>query len=158
MIVVSDTSPINYLVLIGLQELLPKLFGRVVIPEAVQRELQAPGTPEPVGHFLVATPRWLEVRSAPGIPAALEHLDPGERETIALAVAIGAEFVLLDERRGRLATRQQGLRVAGTLAVIGLAAERRLVALEDALDRLQKSNFRVSPRLLTGVREGTMDE
>jgi len=51
MIVVSDTSPINYLVLIAFHDLLPKLFDLVLIPEAVQRELQAGGTPEPVRQF-----------------------------------------------------------------------------------------------------------
>ena len=37
MIAVSDTSPLNYLILIELQDVLPKLFGRVLIPEAVHR-------------------------------------------------------------------------------------------------------------------------
>jgi hypothetical protein len=48
MTVVSDTSPINYLVLLELPELLPKLFGRVLIPEAVHRELQSIRAPDPV--------------------------------------------------------------------------------------------------------------
>ena len=69
MIVVSDTSPINYLVLIEFQYLLPELFDLVLIPEAVHRELQAGGTPEPVRQFVAAAPGWLEVRSAPDVPA-----------------------------------------------------------------------------------------
>lgn len=56
MIVVSDTSPINYLVLIDRQDLLHVLFGSVLIPEAVHRELQAAGTPEPVRQFVSASP------------------------------------------------------------------------------------------------------
>jgi predicted nucleic acid-binding protein len=48
MIIVSDTSPINYLVLIREIELLPKLFGEVVIPQAVLDELKQEGTPEAV--------------------------------------------------------------------------------------------------------------
>jgi len=43
MTVVSDTSPLNYLTLVGLEHLLPTLFGRVIIPLAVQKELEAPG-------------------------------------------------------------------------------------------------------------------
>ncbi len=50
MIVVSDTSPLNYLILIGEEELLPKLFGRVVIPNAVFGELQAAGASEKVSQ------------------------------------------------------------------------------------------------------------
>lgn len=158
MIVASDTSPINYLVLIELQHILPKLFDRVVIPEAVQRELLADGTPESVRQFVGAAPGWLQVRSAPEVPATLMHLDSGEREAIALALHIGAEFVLLDERKGRQAAREQGLQVSGTLGVIALAAERKLVGLEDTRDRLQKTNFRVSPRLLKSVGQGTFDD
>ena len=44
MIVVSDTSPLNYLVLIEEVEVLPAIFGRVVVPPAVVEELQAPGS------------------------------------------------------------------------------------------------------------------
>jgi predicted nucleic acid-binding protein len=134
------------------------LFDRVVIPEAVQRELQAVGTPEPVRQFVAAAPDWLEVRSVPEVPATLKHLDSGEREAIALALYVGARFVLLDERKGRQAAKGQGLQVSGTLGVIGLAVERRLVGLEDALDRLQKTNFRVSPRLVRSMREGSVND
>lgn len=134
------------------------MFDRVVIPEAVQRELQAVGTPEPVRQFVAAAPDWLEVRSVPEVPATLKHLDSGEREAIALALYVGARFVLLDERKGRQAAKGQGLQVSGTLGVIGLAVERRLVGLEDALDRLQKTNFRVSPRLVRSMREGSVND
>jgi predicted nucleic acid-binding protein len=156
MIVVSDTSPINYLILIEFQHLLPTLFERVLIPEAVQRELRAGGTLEPVRQFVDAAPAWLEVRSVPNVPATLTHLDAGEGEAIALGLAVGAEVILLDERKGRQAAKEQGRTVSGMLGVIGLAAERKLVSLEDAIDRLQKTNFRVSPRLLKRVREGTV--
>ena len=157
MIVVSDTSPIPYLVLIESHALLPGLFDVVLIPEAVRRELQADGTPEPVRQLVAATPSWLEVRSAPEVPATLKHLDSGEREVIALALSVGAEVVLLDERKGRQAAKEHGLQPFGTLGVLGLAAERKLVALGEALDRLQKTNFRASPGLLKRLREGTVD-
>lgn len=67
MIVVSDTSPLNYLVLIELQDLLPNLFERVLIPEAVHRELQSPAAPDPIRRFLASPPVWLEVRPAPEV-------------------------------------------------------------------------------------------
>jgi predicted nucleic acid-binding protein len=154
MIVVSDTSPINYLVLIELQDLLPKLLDRVLIPEAVHRELQSTEAPDPIKRFLAEDPDWLEVRATPEIAPALRHLDAGEREAISLALSIGADSVLLDERKGRQAAREQGLRVSGTLGLIRLAADQKLIALKDALDRLAKTNFRVSPRLLNSVRGG----
>jgi predicted nucleic acid-binding protein len=91
----------------------------------------------------------------PDIPAALRHLDSGEREAISLALSVGADLILVDERKARQAAEEQALQVSGTLAVIGLAAEHKLVTLGDAVDRLAKTNFRVSPRLLKSVREGT---
>ncbi len=48
MIVVSDTSPLNYLILIGREELLPKLFGRVIIPQIVFDELKGVSAPAPL--------------------------------------------------------------------------------------------------------------
>lgn len=59
MIVVSDTSPINYLVLIQAIELLPKLFGKVVIPQAVLYELRQKRTPEAVKNWIDSRPNWL---------------------------------------------------------------------------------------------------
>lgn len=154
MIVVSDTSPINYLVLIELQDLLPKLFERVLIPEAVHRELQSMAAPDPIKRFLAEAPDWLEVRPSPEIDPGLRHLDSGEQEAISLALSIGADSVLLDERKRRQAAREQGLRVSGTLGSIRLAAGQGLITLKDALDRLEKTNFRVSPRLLNSLRGG----
>ena len=62
--------------------------------------------------------------------------------------------MLLDERKGRQAARERGLRVSGTLGVIRLAADEGLITVTDALDRLEKTNFRVSPRLFNSLRGG----
>jgi predicted nucleic acid-binding protein len=155
MIVVSDTSPINYLVLIELQDLLPELFQRVLIPDAVHRELQSTGAPDPIRRFLAEAPNWLEVRPSPEIDAALPHLDSGEREVIALALSTKADSVLLDERKGRQAARARGLLVSGTLGVIRRAADQGLITLTDALDRLEKTNFRATPKLFNSLRGST---
>ena len=61
--------------------------------------------------------------------------------------------MLIDERLGRQAAEAHGLEAYGTLGIILVAAQRKLINAEDALDRLQKTNFRVSPRLLRSVRE-----
>jgi predicted nucleic acid-binding protein len=62
MIIVADTSPINYLVLIGAIDILKALFGRVIIPQAVLGELQHEKTPTAVKVWCDAYPDWLEVR------------------------------------------------------------------------------------------------
>jgi len=62
MIVVADTSPINYLVLIREIEILPRLYGKVVIPQTVREELLRPIAPEIVRTWTAQAPAWLEAR------------------------------------------------------------------------------------------------
>ena len=148
MIVVSDTSPLNYLVLIDLQHILPELFERILIPSAVRDELQSAGAPEAIVQFMAAAPAWLETRQVSAVDPQLQHLDRGEREAISLAASLSVGSVLIDERKGRLAARERGLAVSGTLGVLDLAARRGLVTLSEALWRLEGTTFRVSPRLI----------
>ncbi len=63
MIVVADTTPINYLVLTGHDGLLPKLFGQVLIPREVLRELRAEATPHAVREWIKSPPDWVEIRA-----------------------------------------------------------------------------------------------
>jgi predicted nucleic acid-binding protein len=69
MIVVSDTSPLNYLILTEATQVLPALFGRVYAPQAVIQELAHRGSPEAVRLWATSPPEWLSVKQ----PA---HIDP----------------------------------------------------------------------------------
>ena len=85
-VVVADTSPLNYLTLIDLIDVLPRLYGRVVIPQDVLSELTSPVAPREVREWARTLPDWLEVRSVPpSDDPALSNLDAGERSAIALA-------------------------------------------------------------------------
>lgn len=150
MIVVSDTGPLNYLILIGESAVIPRLYRRLLIPRAVADELAAPAAPDAVREWLAAPPDWLDIRvteSALGPPT----LHPGERETIALARTLQADLVLLDEKKGRAAARSQGLRVVGTLGVLAQAAAQDLIRLPDAVAKLRDTSFQVSDTLLAAV-------
>lgn len=154
MIVISDTTPLNYLVLIGEQELLARLFERVVIPRAVWTELQAEGAPEAVRAWLANRPDWLEIRQANlSADAALAALDHGEQEAILLAQELRADLLLMDDRDGRLEAARRNLAVVGTLGVLDKGAERDLLDLPEALARLQQTSFRVAPLLLESLLE-----
>lgn len=155
MTVVSDTSPINYLVLIELQDLLPALFGHVLIPGAVLRELQSPEAPAKIRKWMASTPNWLESRTVTNLSDDLRQLDAGEREAIGLAQSTGIGLLLLDERKARHAARERGLAVSGTLGVIDLAARRGLVNLIEAVNKLERTTFRASPRLIRFILEGS---
>lgn len=99
MIVVADTSPLNYLVLIGEIDLLPFLFGHVLLPQAA---FQHPKTPPKMRQWIGHPPAWLEVRTVNSAASPmLMTLDVGEREAIQLALELGVSTVLIDEAEGR---------------------------------------------------------
>ena len=146
MIVVSDTSPLHYLVLIDQASLLPAIFGRVLTTPLVMAELGRPEAPAKLRGWLAQSPAWLEVRSPHSVPAS-SRLDPGETEAIALAHELQADTILIDDRDGAKFAREQGLFVTGTLGVLQTAARRGLVSLADALAALRGTNFRHSAAL-----------
>jgi len=150
MIVIADTSPLNYLVLIGEAEILKRLYGRVVIPEAVLRELQHPQIPAPVAKWIARRPAWLEIQQTTIAPdAGLRLLGEGEREAIILAQQHRPEALLLmDEGKGRREALRRNLRITGTLGVLNDAASRGWVDLPSAFERLRQTTFRASPSLL----------
>jgi predicted nucleic acid-binding protein len=151
-IVIADTSPINYLILIGEIDLLPKLYSEIVIPQAVADELRSPDAPGRVRAWIAAIPDWLSVKApVPTHDQRLSGLDSGERDAIALALQLNAELVLIDERDARSVAQICGLSVAGTLRVLSTAASRNLVDLESAFELLQKSNFRANPGLFDAL-------
>lgn len=142
-LIVSDASPLHYLALIGETQILPTLYGQVIIPQKVFSELQQPATPQAVKAFAASLPSWLEIRAvSTPIDAALSHLDRGEQEAITLAIEIQADTLLIDENDGRRAAKSKGLIVVGTLGVLYTAAVDGLCDLENAIDRLRKTNFR----------------
>jgi predicted nucleic acid-binding protein len=144
--VIADTTPINYLVLIGAQELLPALFVDVFIPETVLRELQAPSTPETVRQWITSHPPWLKpIKMASPPDTTFSHLDEGEREAIQLAVESGADLLLVDERAARREATSRGLATSGTLGILDRAAEKGLVDFAQALHRLTQTSFYLSP-------------
>ena len=147
MIVVSDTSPLNYLVLIGADQVLPSLFGRVLTPPEVLAEMQHAKAPPQVSAWAQNPPPWLEVRSPQETPS-FPGLGPGESAAIALAQQENATALLIDERDGTAVARQLGLVVTGTLAILALAAERGLLSLPAAFADLRQTTFRGPAQLM----------
>jgi predicted nucleic acid-binding protein len=149
-VVISDTSPVRYLVLIGQVELLPALYTEVLIPQAVADELRQPATPELVRGWIAHRPSWLRVvpPTAGPAPASPVDLDRGEHDAIVLALQLKADLVLMDEREGVEEARRLGLIVTGTVGILDLAAERGLIDLVPAIARLRETNFRINPSLL----------
>jgi len=147
---VADTGPLNYLVLTEDIELLPHLFDRVCIPAAVHDELAHLATPTSVRTWPASEPLWLSVypdSDAACFPGALS-LDHGEQAAIALALAMKADVLLIDDRQGAAVARDAGLAVTGTLGILDLAARKGMLDLAAAFDRLKKTNFHYRQGLL----------
>ena len=155
-LVIADTGPLNYLILIGHIDLLPVLFEKVVLPATVQSELASGKAPFLVRHWVGNLPAWLEVRDAPlsqAEDASLKGIDAGERAAIQLAASLHADLLLMDDRKGVNAAQKRGLRVTGTLGVLDLAAQRGLADFAQAVEQLRQTNFRVPQALLDALLE-----
>lgn len=162
MIVVSDTSPLCYLLLIDLIEVLPQLFGRVIIPEKVRNELLSPAAPQVVSKWISQPPDWLEVQIIlDRINPALNQLDLGEQEAITLALELKADLILLDDLAARRIATQLQVNIVGVLGILVSAAEKGLIDVTAAIERLQQTTFRASPKLIQSLlqqhqKEGDM--
>jgi predicted nucleic acid-binding protein len=152
MIVVADASPLRYLVLIGEVELLPALYGDVLIPSEVVNELTRPRTPESVRRWISGAPQWLQVRVPFGSPSAFpDALGNGEREAIMLAEELHADALLVDDWAARQEAARRNLLVIGTLRILSSAAEKGMVDLPSAIARLRTTNFRASNERIQSV-------
>ena len=155
--VVSNTSPILNLAIVGQLALLRQQFGKIQIPMAVLEELQIdenrPGSPLIQAAIAAG---WIQVQSVssqPLVQLLMQSLDKGESEAIALAIELGADWTLLDEREGRKVAKSLGLKVTGILGVLLRAkASGELPSLKPVIDELiGKAGFRIAPELLATI-------
>ena len=147
MITVVDTSPLRYLILAEVIEVLPQVVGQVYAPSEVMQELQASKSPEleSVRRWAASPPSWLTVQGPRQVNPSID-LGKGETAAISLAQELRADWILIDERKGSREAGKRGLRVAGTLVVIEEAGARDLLDYEKTMDRLvNDTNFYVTP-------------
>lgn len=142
MLVVSDTSPVLNLAVIGHLDLLRQQFGEVVIPPAVQAELKVdsdlPGTDEIRQALTDGWLRKVEMQNDQVTRALKRELDDGEAEAIALALELGVKAILMDEREGRLVAKTMGLAPIGVLGVLVRAKQAGVInSLREILEMLQ---------------------
>lgn len=147
MLVVSDASPINILVRIGHIDILPGLYGAVVVPPSVYAEMSHEGTPDLVRQWIRSAPSWLGVRK-PSIELPAEVPGRGEREAIGLALELKADLILMDDLKARMAAVAAGLAVTGTLGVLERAAATGLVDFRRAVQALRQTDFRIADELV----------
>jgi predicted nucleic acid-binding protein len=149
MIVLCDTSPICYLILIGQIDLLPQLFQSVIIPVAVRNELLNEDAGDSIHEWIQNPPTWLNIRTIPQLLLPLpNYLGAGEREAISLAVSLQADLVIIDDLDARTAAQQLNLPIIGTLGILYCAGITGLIDFPSAIAQLQQTSFHVSQTLV----------
>lgn len=154
MIVISDNSALSALAEAGLSDLLPRLFGNIVIPEAVYRETAHPRAPRLLREWINPPPVWLKVVPDPAtLLAETDGLGPGEAAAITLAWENrNASRLILDEKQGRRVAEALGLPKTGVLGIIGEAADRGWLDFDEAIERIIKTGFHIHQPLIDAVR------
>ena len=144
----------GYLIAAGQAE--AKLFGTILTPSAVEREILDPHAPPSVQHWMAERPPWLQVREVQTAPDAelTGQLDPGEAEAIQLAQELRADALIMDERRGRQVAAGRGLTVIGVLGMLRESYRRGFIDNPIALVvQLRSLGFRASRALTRRFEE-----
>lgn len=157
MIVVSNTTPLIGLASIERFGLLQDLFGEIVISQAVYDESVIAGHDEDGARREVEAAVWIrtvEIQDRLAVDVLLDELDLGEAETIVLARELGADWVLMDERKGRRKLGQLGVPKVGTVGILLLAKNRGLIAaVAPELERLRLRGFTISQTVVDAILE-----
>lgn len=126
MIVFSNTTPFISLCSVNLLNILPALFGEIVVASSVVEECSEGGkvfVPD------LASLPWVTVQAVQSekqLPSLFE-LDRGERDTLLLAAQETNALVLMDEKLGRNMAEYLGIRVTGTLGILAKAKTENLI-------------------------------
>jgi predicted nucleic acid-binding protein len=150
--VIVNATPLIALAAIGRLHLLQDLFGEVIVPQAVYREVVVAGAAKPDADTW-ATAHWLRIMTPDqeaAFDALLLGLDAGEMEVLLLARQIAPDWVPVDERQARRVAFALGLPVKGTLGVLLAAVLAGLLPMDQALNDLQRCWIKVSASALGG--------
>jgi uncharacterized protein len=151
--VIADTSPIQYLHQTNLLDLLPTLYGRILIPPAVVEELsqgrkQGVVLPDPE---LIS---WIEIHqvSTSQLISMVPNLGLGEREVISLAISLSDSLVILDDALARNYARQMNVTMTGTLGVLLKAKQSGFISqIFPIIEQLDTLRFRLAPATRTAI-------
>jgi uncharacterized protein len=147
MTVVSNSTALMHLAAMGRLDLMRESFAEIHIPEEVYQEVVVKGTGRP-GATEVQSAGWIKRGAVTNTLAfSILHatLGAGEAACIVLAVEIGADLVILDDRAARLQAQAQGLIVTGTVGILLAADAQGRLDFKEALDDLLATGFRLHP-------------
>ena len=145
-LVISNTSPLFYLHRLGQLELLHKLYGRILVPEAVVEELKA-GRDQGEDVPDIADYNWVEVCSVriPEVVSLIMDLGPGEAQVLAMALENPDSLAIIDDGLARELARARDIRITGTVGVLLKAKQAGYIkSVKSLLETLIQLDFRLS--------------
>lgn len=146
MIIVSDTTPLRYLIEIEEAQILSALYGKIIIPQHVFTELQGRHTPLKVVQWIQQAPAWIEVRPADtSLFTPQRHIQQGEHEAIALAIELHADALLADDGDAIKEAQRLNLPTIRLFTILESAAEQELLDLPSTIARMRQTTFRLPP-------------
>ncbi|RLD55058.1 MAG: DUF3368 domain-containing protein [Bacteroidetes bacterium] len=155
MIIISDTSIISGLILVGRISLLTELFDEIIVPHAVQEELlKLENYETDVKQFIKSNQvQIMELSRMVFYAELLKILDKGEAQAITLAIELKADLLLIDEKKGRFIAEQLELKITGLLGLLLLAKQRGFIDnVKQVMDDLvHKSGFWIGEKLYRTV-------
>ncbi|KOR38453.1 MULTISPECIES: DUF3368 domain-containing protein [Planktothricoides] len=126
--IICNATPLINFASIGRLDILKSLFTEIVIPKAVYSETVESGFPNSETIVNGIKAGWLKVKLVEEMSESISlELDAGEREAIALALSEQKARVVLDERRARKVAQELGLNVIGTLGILILGKQNRII-------------------------------
>lgn len=146
MIIISDTTPLRYLIEIEEAHVLETLYGKIIIPQEVFKELQGVNTPPKVVQWIQSHPAWIEVQQADiSLFIPQKHIHLGEHEAIALALALKADAFLSDDVNAIKEARRVNILTIRLFNILESAAEDELLDLPEAIRKLKLTTFHLPP-------------
>jgi uncharacterized protein len=152
MLVVSDTSAISNLIQVELLDILHQLFGQIIISNAVYEELSEIDSQK----LYIDNLNWIHIETVKNQDFVHElenDLDKGESESIALAIELNADFLIIDELKGRKIAENLGIKIVGLLGSLLKAKEKGyLQTIAPILEKLStQAGFHINPQLKAHV-------
>ena len=152
MSVIINATPLIALAVVEQLELLPQIFGEIIVPTTVYNEVIGQELERP-GAQIIAQADWLQIvspKTTSSVEPLLLGLDQGEMDVLLLAQERQPEWVIIDERQARRVARAMGIPVKGTIGVLLTAGLAGLRSKEEVLSytaTMVKAGLRISPQL-----------
>ncbi|GHT58414.1 nucleic acid-binding protein [Spirochaetia bacterium] len=148
MIIACDSAPLFALAVCGQLDLLEKLYDEVLIPEAVYQEATVPDKPNADKIAEWAQGKIVKITDMELFHAIKLSLHKGEAEAIALYKEKSADFLLIDEKKGRKVAEYYDVKIIGTIGLLLKAKQEGLVPrIKPCIELLQQSTVRIASAL-----------